>query len=113
MSARRILFLAPAHAVTRIYPQLRDAGYEVGLAENLKGASAFIRKSGPDVIFSRPSLPGYRVDDLLAVGSDDPAFPPVIVFTDRGTPEEAEQLLALGARELETWLQHIIDTRHK
>lgn len=103
MSARRILFLAPAHAVTRIYPQLRDAGYEVGLAENLKGASAFIRKSGPDVIFSRPSLPGYRVDDLLAVGSDDPAFPPVIVFTDRGTPEEAEQLLALGARDY--WLE--------
>ena len=51
MSARRILFLAPATAVTRIFPKLRDAGFEVGIAENLKGASAFIRKSGPAVIF--------------------------------------------------------------
>lgn len=106
MSARRILFLAPAHAVTRIYPQLRDAGYEVGLAENLKGASASIRKSGPDIILSRPSLPGYKVDDLLAVGADDPAFPPVIVFTDKGTPEEAEHYLSLGAKDY--WLEPLI-----
>ena len=103
MSARRILFLAPAHSVTRIYPQLRDAGYEVGLAENLKGASAFIHKTGPDVILSRPSLPGYRIDDLLAVGADDPAFPPVIVFTEKGSVEEAERYLGLGARDY--WLE--------
>lgn len=103
MSMQRILFLAPAHAVTRIFPELRDAGYEVGLAENLKGASAFIRKSGPGVIFSRPLLPGYKVEDLLAVGEDDPAFPPVIVITDKGTVEEAERLMGLGARDY--WLE--------
>jgi len=106
MSARRILFLAPATAVTRIFPKLRDAGFEVGIAENLKGASAFIRKSGPAVIFSRPSLPGYKVDDLLAVGADDPAFPPVIVFTEKGSPEEAERCLSLGARDY--WLEPLL-----
>ena len=74
-SPQRILFLAPAAAVTRVFPELRDAGFEVGLAENIKGASAFIRKSNPAVIFSRPQLPGYRVEDLLAVGQDDPSFP--------------------------------------
>ncbi|MEG2004699.1 MAG: sigma-54 dependent transcriptional regulator, partial [Bilophila sp.] len=94
---------APAHAVTRIFPELRDAGYEVGLAENLKGASAFIRKSGPGVIFSRPVLPGYKVEDLLAVGEDDPAFPPVVVMTDKGSVEEAERLLGLGAQDY--WLE--------
>ena len=103
MSNQRILFLAPAHAVTRIFPQLRDAGFEVGLAENLKGASAFIRKSGPGVIFSRPTLPGYRVEDLLAVGEEDPHFPPVVVLTDKGTVDEAERLLGLGARDY--WLE--------
>lgn len=103
MSTQRILFLAPAHAVTRIFPQLRDAGYEVGLAENLKGASAFIRKSGPGIIFSRPSLPGYKVEDLLAVGEEDPNFPPVVVFTDKGTVEEAERLMGMGARDY--WLE--------
>jgi len=82
MSTRRLLFLAPAQAITGIFPPLRDAGYELGIAENLKGASVFIRKSGPGVIFARPSLPGFRVEDLLAVSAEDPNFPPVIVTTD-------------------------------
>lgn len=99
MSTRRILFLTPAHAVTRIFPQLRDAGYEIGIAENLKGASVFIRKSGPGVIFARPQLPGFQIEDLLAVGADDPNFPPVVVTTDKASVEEAEHLLNLGAHD--------------
>lgn len=106
MSSRRILFLAPAQSVTRIFPQLKEAGYEVGIAENLKGASAFIRKSGPAVIFSRPQLPGYKVEDLLAVSADDSSFPPVIVFTDKGSADEAERYLNLGARDY--WLEPLI-----
>ena len=103
MSTRRLLFLAPAQAITAIFPSLRDAGYELGIAENLKGASVFIRKSGPGVIFARPALPGFRVEDLLAVSAEDPNFPPVIVTTDKGSPEEAERLLGLGARDY--WLE--------
>lgn len=103
MSNRRLLFLAPAQAVTAVFPQLRDAGFEVGIAETLKGASVFIRKSGPGVIFARPVLPGFRVEDLLAVGAEDPNFPPVIVITDRGSPAEAERLMGLGARDY--WLE--------
>lgn len=103
MSTRRLLFLAPAQAITAIFPPLRDAGFELGIAENLKGASVFIRKSGPDIIFARPSLPGFKVEDLLAVGADDPQFPPVIVITDKGSPQEAERLMHLGARDY--WLE--------
>ena len=55
------------------------------------------------MIFSRPSLPGFRVEDLLAVGAEDPNFPPVIVITDKGSPEEAERLMGLGARDY--WLE--------
>ena len=103
MSSRRLLFLTPAQAVTAVFPALRNAGFELGIAENLKGASVFIKKSGPDVIFSRPSLPGFRVEDLLAVGAEDPNFPPVIIITDKGSAEEAEKLLSLGARDY--WLE--------
>ena len=99
MHTRRILFLAPAQTVTRIFPQLRDAGYDIGIAENLKGASAFIRKGVPGLILSRPFMPGYRVEDLLAVGEDDPNFPGVIVFSDRISPEEATKMLELGAKD--------------
>ena len=103
MSQRRVLFIAPAQSVTRIFPELRDAGFDVGIAENLKGASSFIRKTPPAAIFSRPFLPGYRVEDLLSVGQDDPAFPPVIVFTDRGNAEEAQKYMNLGAKDY--WLE--------
>ncbi len=99
MSTRRILFLAPAQSITRIFPELRDSGFEVGIAENLKGASSFIRKTAPDMIFSRPQLPGYKVEDLLAVGQEAPAFPPVVVFTDKASPDEAIRLMEAGAKD--------------
>lgn len=103
MATQRLLFLTPAQAVTGIFPALRDAGFELGIAENLKGASAFISKSGPGIIFARPTLPGFRVEDLLAVGAEDPHFPPVIVVADKGSSQEAERLLNLGARDY--WLE--------
>ncbi len=106
MSVRRILFLAPAQSVTRIFPQLRDGGFEVGIAENLKGASSFIRKAPVNAIFSRPSLPGYRVEDLLSVGLDDPAFPPVYIFTDKPGPEETLRLMELGAKDY--WVEPLL-----
>ena len=87
MANSRLLFLVPAQSVSGVFPKLRDAGFELGIAENLKGASVFIRKSGPGVIFARPVLPGFRVEDLLAVGAEDPNFPAVIVVTDSGTKE--------------------------
>ncbi len=103
MATQRILFLAPAHAVTRIFPSLREAGYEIGIAENLQGASVFIRKSGPGVIFARPTLPGFKAEDLLSVGQDDPAFPPVIIITDKGSAQEAQHFMELGAADY--WLE--------
>ncbi len=99
MSQRRILFIAPAQSVTKVFPQLRDAGFEVGIAENLKGASAFIRKAATSAIFTRPAMPGYRVDDLLSVGEDDPGFPPVYIFTDKPSVDETERLMSLGAAD--------------
>ncbi|MDR2744974.1 MAG: sigma-54 dependent transcriptional regulator [Desulfovibrio sp.] len=109
MSTRRLLFLAPASAVTVLFPALRDAGCEVGIAENLNGASVFIRKTGPHVIFARPTLPGFKVEDLLSVGADDPNFPPVVVITDKGSPQEAERLMNMGARDY--WLEPLDSQR--
>ncbi len=103
MSEQRILFLAPAQTVTRMFTALKEAGVEVGIAENVRGASAYIRQTPPTLIISRAMLPGYRVEDLLAVGADDPKFPPVIVVAERATPEEAERCLELGARDF--WLE--------
>ncbi len=103
MLQQRVLFLVPATSVTQVVPLLRDAGVEVGIAENLKGASAFIRKSVPSLIFSRPALAGYKADDLLAVGTEDANFPPVIIIADKGSADEARHFLNLGARDY--WLE--------
>ncbi|MBQ7457445.1 MAG: sigma-54-dependent Fis family transcriptional regulator [Desulfovibrio sp.] len=109
MANRRILFLMPAQAVTSVFPPLRDAGYEVGIAENLKGAQVFIRKSEPCVIFARPQLPGFRIEDLLAVAQAEEHFPPVVVATDAGNAQEAERLLNMGAKDY--WLEPLDPNR--
>ena len=106
MSSRRILFLAPATSITRIFPQLKDAGFEVGLAENYKGALAFIAKSRPDVIFSRPSLSGYSVEELLTAAEADAGFPSIVVFSDKGNASEAEKFLQMGAHDY--WLEPLL-----
>jgi DNA-binding NtrC family response regulator len=106
MPSRKILFIAPAQAVTRIFPQLKEDGYEAGMAENLPGALGYVRKAAPDMIFARPRLPGFRVEDLLTEAGRDPHFPPVIVFTDQGAAEEAQRLLEMGARDY--WLEPLV-----
>jgi two-component system nitrogen regulation response regulator GlnG len=103
MSARKVLFLAPAQAVTRIFAALKTMDVEVGIAENMRGASAFIRQSSPALIITRPSLPGYKAEDLLAVGVEDPSFPAVIVTSEHGTTQDAEHYLSLGAKDY--WLE--------
>lgn len=103
MSMRRLLFLAPAQAVSTVFAPLRDAGFELGMAENMKGASLFLERSDPGVIFARPSLPGFKVEELLSFGADKAGFPPVIVITDKGDAQEAERLMSLGARDY--WIE--------
>lgn len=103
MMKQHILFLAPSHIITRIFPELRDSGIEVSLAENINSASAAIKKSRPDIIISRPTLPGYKVEELFSIAKEDPKFPPIVVTTDKGTTEEAERLMTLGAQDY--WLE--------
>ena len=103
MANRRLLFIMPAQAVTAIFAPLRDAGFELGIAENLKAATVFIRKSAPSVIFARPNLPGFRLEELLSTAMAEAGFPPIIVTTDKGTASEAERLMNLGARDY--WLE--------
>ncbi|MBQ7585849.1 MAG: sigma-54-dependent Fis family transcriptional regulator [Desulfovibrionaceae bacterium] len=103
MANRRLLFILPAQAVTSIFSALREAGFELGIAENLKAATVFIRKSSPAVIFARPNLPGFRVEELLSLLESEPNFPPIIVTTDKGTAQEAERLMHLGAKDY--WLE--------
>ncbi|QJT08934.1 sigma-54-dependent transcriptional regulator [Oceanidesulfovibrio marinus] len=102
-TAQSILFIAPPTAVTTVFSLLKEEGFEVGLADNLRGALGFIKKSKPLVVFSRPSMSGYRVEDLLAEAVQDDGFPPVVVFTEQGSAQEAQRYLEKGAKDY--WLE--------
>ncbi len=98
IQSKRILFIAPAGLITPFFPQLKESGVEIGLAENMKAVSPFLRKEVA-AIFSRPQMSGYTADDLLEVGKDDPNFPPVYIIAEKANSLEAEHYLNLGAKD--------------
>jgi len=107
MSERTILFIAEPQSVSGIFPALRDAGVQAGVADGLGSALAFLKRSPTALIFSRPSLPGYDALALLSrlaeLAENGETCPPVIIFSRTGNAEEALKYLELGARDY--WLE--------
>jgi DNA-binding NtrC family response regulator len=103
MAEKTILFVAPAQAVTTFFPFFKDAGLAVGIVDSLPAALAAIRKSPPCLILSQAKIGVYTAEALLGEAQKEPGFPPVIVFTDRGTAAEAARCLGLGAKDY--WLE--------
>ncbi|GAB7082012.1 sigma-54 dependent transcriptional regulator [Megalodesulfovibrio paquesii] len=98
-----LLFLAPAATISPLFTPLKEEGLEPGLAESLRGALALIQKRRPALVFSRPRMSGYRVEELLAEAEGEDSFPPVIIITDKGSPDEAQRYMELGAHDY--WLE--------
>ena len=107
MSERTILFIAEPQSVSGIFPALRDAGVQAGVADGLGSALAFLKRSPTALIFSRPSMPGYDAQALLSrlaeLTENGEASPPVFIFSRSGSAEEAQKYLELGARDY--WLE--------
>jgi DNA-binding NtrC family response regulator len=55
-----------------------------------------------DLVFTLPSLPGYRAQDLLDAVTQSANPVPVIVFTEKGSAEEARYFMEMGAQDY--WL---------
>lgn len=106
MAGKKVLFIAKPETLTPLFPDLKGHGVEAGLAESLSGALSYIEKQKPDVVFTRVRLPGYHADDLLSRALGEESFPPVIVFTDKGSAEEAGKYLGLGAQDY--WLEPLL-----
>jgi DNA-binding NtrC family response regulator len=106
MSARTVLFIAEPQSVAAIFPTLKAAGLQAGLADNLNGALGFIRKSRPCLIFCRPTLQSFDAQALLEQARAIDGFPPVVVFTASGSAEEATRFLELGARDY--WIEPLV-----
>ncbi len=103
MSVKTILFVAPSQAVTALFAKLTEAGLRAGIADTLAGAAAFVEKSRPMLVFSQAKIGGYTAESLLERAAAEEGWPPVVVFTDRGSASEAQRFLVLGAKDY--WLE--------
>jgi len=106
MSAKTVLFIAEPQSVTAIFPTLKEAGFQAGLADNLNGALGFIKKSNPSIVFCRPRLQGFDVTALLKMAQITDGFPPIVVFAANGNAEEATRFLEMGARDY--WIEPLL-----
>ena len=106
MSAKTVLFIAEPQSVTAIFPTLKEAGLQAGLADNLTGALGFIKKSNPCLVFARPSMQGFDAKALLEQAQTMEGFPPVVIFSADGNAAEATGYLELGARDY--WIEPLV-----
>ncbi|PTN34481.1 sigma-54 dependent transcriptional regulator [Desulfonatronum sp. SC1] len=107
MPVASILFLAPTSVVTPLFQPIKRAGLDVGMAETIPGALKFIQRQQPILIFCRDRLTGFQAEDLLrAMQQAAEPMPPVIIFTDNGSAEDAKRFLELGARDY--WLEPLL-----
>jgi len=107
MPQKSILFVAQAHTITALFPRFREAGVEAGIADSLAGALAYLKKSRPCMIFTQAKIGGtYQAVNLLAAARESGDFPPIVVFTERGSAQEAQAFLEQGARDY--WLEPLV-----
>ncbi len=103
MSETSVLFLARTALLSEVFPRFKEAGVQVLQAKSLEQALQVVRSASPLLLLTEPRLEGYEAADLLSALKDfGAAAPPVIVFTDQGTAEEARYYMEAGAKDY--WL---------
>ena len=102
MSAKRILFISRSELVSPLHAQFKAHDCQAMVVEDRASAMRVIEGRKADVVFTLPSLPGYRAQDLLDALQQADTPLPVIVFTDKGSADEARMFMELGAQDY--WL---------
>jgi DNA-binding NtrC family response regulator len=102
MAVRRILFISRSELVSPLHAQFKAHDCQAMVVEDRASALRVIEGRKADVVFTLPSLPGYRAQDLLETVQQSDTPLPVIVFTDKGSADEARLFMELGAQDY--WL---------
>ncbi len=102
MSAKRILFISRSELVSPLHAQFKAHDCQAMVVEDRASAMRVIEGRKADFVFSLPKMPGYRAEDLLETVQQGGSPIPVIIFTDRGSAEEARLFMELGAQDY--WL---------
>ncbi|HCU67984.1 MAG TPA: sigma-54-dependent Fis family transcriptional regulator, partial [Desulfomicrobium sp.] len=102
MAAKRILFISRSELVSPLHAQFKAHDCQAMVVEDRASAMKVIEGRKADLVFTLPSLPGYRAQDLLETVQQSGNPLPVIVFTDKGSADEARLFMELGAQDY--WL---------
>ncbi len=102
MAATRILFISRAEFISSIHADLKLHECQAVVVEDRASALKVVETRKFDVIFTQPALPGYRAQELFDAPRLAAGNTPVIVFTDKGSVEEAKYYMELGAQDY--WL---------
>jgi DNA-binding NtrC family response regulator len=102
MANKRVLFISRSELVSPLHAEFKRHDCQAVVVEDRASALKVLESRQPDLIFTLPSMPGYRAQDLLesAFLADNPV--PVIVFAEKGSAEEARIFMEMGAQDY--WL---------
>jgi len=102
MASKRILFIARSELVSPLHAQFKAHECQAMVVDDRLSAMKVIEGRKADLVFTLPSLPGYRAQDLLDAVQQCANPVPVIVFTEKGSAEEARYYMEMGAQDY--WL---------
>jgi len=102
MASKRILFIARSELVSPLHAQFKAHDCQAMVVDDRLSAMKVLEGRKADLVFTLPSLPGYRAQDLLDAVQESAHPVPVIVFTEKGSAEEARYFMEMGAQDY--WL---------
>jgi DNA-binding NtrC family response regulator len=102
MASKRILFVSRSELVSPLHAQFKAHECQAMVVDDRASAMKVVEARKADLVFTLPSLPGYRAQDLLDAVQQSANPLPVIVFTEKGSAEEARYYMEMGAQDY--WL---------
>ena len=102
MAAKRILFISRSELVSPLHAEFMTHECQAMVVDDRSSALKVLEARKADLVFTLPALPGYRAQDLLEAMHTAGITIPVIVFTEKGSAEEARYYMEMGVQDY--WL---------
>lgn len=102
MAAKRILFISRSELISPLHAECKRHDCQAVVVEDRASALKTLESRDVDLVFTLPALPGYRAQEFFEAMRDAALTVPVVVFTEKGTAEEARQFMEMGAQDY--WL---------
>jgi two-component system NtrC family response regulator len=95
--ARILLIDTDERFIETLSAKIRALGHQVDAAGTMARGLELAETDGCDVVFLNPVLPDGNGMDALPMLIEAPSYPEVIMVTDTGSPDQAEQAIKMGA----------------